>query len=68
MELGTASLPGIFHATLEVALATFAGLLALIVCWPILILATAVKVPLKARRNRVSLNPYSSVPPREHAH
>jgi hypothetical protein len=68
MELGTASLPGVLHATLEVTVATFAGLVAVIVGWPILILATAIKAPIKARRNRASLSPYSSVSPREHAH
>jgi hypothetical protein len=37
--------------------ATLAGLIAVLFCWPILILTKAVKVPLKVRRNQVFLRP-----------
>jgi len=37
-----------FHAAVDVTIGTAAGLIAILFCCPILILTTAVKMPLKA--------------------
>lgn len=59
MEPEITSLPGGIYAAADVAIATFAGLIAVLVCWPILIAARMVKVPLKAWRGPVTLRPPS---------
>ena len=54
-----AALPGGFHAAVDVAIATFAGLSAVLVFWPILIVTKAIKVPFRVRRVPLSVRPSS---------
>jgi len=53
------ALPGGFHAAVDVAIATFAGVFAVLVFWPILIATKAIKLALGVRRVPLSLRPSS---------